>query len=233
MLSLGSGAELVEIAVRKIASAVGIIGVCLLLFGFAGASAQSTLPGPSIGNAILPPPSTPTSPAASTAAPMAASANPSSITDENYRLGTRDKLRINVYGEQDLSGEFFVDDTGHVQLPLVGQVTAAGLTVHQFLDEVKTALSDGYLRDPKVSVEVQTFRPFYIMGEVNKPGEYPYESGLTVRRAVALAGGYTYRANDSKVYIRHVGTTDEITVNVSSDERIAPGDIVRVPERLF
>ncbi len=150
---------------------------------------------------------------------------------DNYHLGTGDKLRVTVYQEPDLSGEFTVDGTGQVQFPLVGQVKAAGLTTHQFTDEVKAALSSGgYLKDPRVNVEVTNFRPFYIMGEVNKPGEYPYETGLTVLGAVALAGGFTYRAQDSSVYVRHKDNTEE---RVSPATAIGPGDVIRVTERFF
>jgi len=162
-----------------------------------------------------------------------ASAVAPSSASQHYRLGTGDKLRVTVYGENDLSGEFLVDGTGHVQLPLVGQVAAAGLTIHEFVNEVTVALENGYLKDPKVSIEVLNYRPFYIMGEVNKPGEYPYESGLNVLVAVALAGGYTYRANDSSVYIRRVNGTKEERVPADATTRIYPGDIIRVAERIF
>lgn len=155
------------------------------------------------------------------------------ITDEHYRLGTGDKLRVTVYGEEDLSGEFLVDGSGQVQLPLVGNVKAAGLTLHEFIAEVTAALKDGYLRDPKVSAEVLNYRPFYIIGEVNKPGEYPYENGLNVLGAVALAGGYTYRANDNDVYIRRAGNSDEKAYPAESSTKIYPGDIIRVAERIF
>jgi polysaccharide export outer membrane protein len=155
------------------------------------------------------------------------------IIDENYQLGTGDKLRVNVYGEEDLSGEFLVDGSGQVQLPLVGQVKAKGLTIHEFVAEVTAALQTGYLKDPKVSVEVENYRPFYILGEVNKPGEYPYESGLTVPGAVALAGGFTYRADDSEVHIRRAGSEKEETMPADSTTKINPGDIVRISERIF
>lgn len=165
---------------------------------------------------------------------LTAAVAPHAILDEeHYTLGSGDKIKVTVYGEDDLSGEFTVDGSGHVQLPLVGQVKAAGLNTHQFVAEVATALQNGYLKDPKVSVQVLNYRPFYIMGEVNKPGEYPYENGLTVLRAVALAGGYTYRANDGKVYVRRVNEAQENSMPADSTTRIYPGDIVRVPERIF
>jgi polysaccharide export outer membrane protein len=185
-------------------------------------------------DASLPGPSQPATAQAPQPAPLTFGATAGvPITDEHYRLGTSDKLRINVYGETDLSGEFVVDGSGQVQLPLVGQVKAAGLTLHEFIIEVATALKEGYLKDPKVSVEVMNYRPFYIMGEVNKPGEYPYENGLTVLGAVALAGGFTYRADDSEVYVRHAGSTKEQTMPADATAKISPGDIVRVAERFF
>lgn len=170
----------------------------------------------------------------SSAAPATYVPTPSvGIVDEHYRLGTGDKLRITVYGEQDLSGEFVVDGSGQVQLPLVGQVKAATLTIHEFVVEVAKALQDGYLKDPKISVEVMNYRPFYIIGEVNKPGEYPFESGLNVLGAIALAGGYTYRANDSDVYVRRAGHDKEENLPASANTKVYPGDIIRIAERLF
>lgn len=153
--------------------------------------------------------------------------------DEHYRLGTGDKLRITIYGEEDLSGEFLVDSSGQVQLPLVGQVKAAGLTLHDFMAEVTTAFQDGYLRNPKVSVEVVNYRPFYIMGEVNKPGEYPYEHGLTALQAVALAGGFTYRADDDDVYVRRANSKSEVRLPADDTTKIYPGDVIRISERIF
>lgn len=168
-----------------------------------------------------------------TAAPMVTAAPGAAITDEHYRLGTGDKLKITIYGEEDLSGEFLVDGSGQVQLPLVGQVKAATLTIHEFVAEVTNALKEGYLKDPKVSVEVLNYRPFYIIGEVNKPGEYPFENGLNVLGAVALAGGYTYRANDNDVYVRRAGQDKEDSLPASAKTKVYPGDIIRVAERLF
>jgi polysaccharide export outer membrane protein len=203
-----------------------LVFVSLTLNGLAGLAYAQTIATPA-----------PASSTVSSAPAVAASVTPQSatlgITDGNYKLGAGDKLRVNIYGEEDLSGEFLVNGSGQVQLPLVGQVKAAGLTLHEFVGEVRTVLSDGYLKDPKVSVEVENFRPFYILGEVNKPGEYPYENGLTVQGAVALAGGYTYRAEDDEVYVRHSGGTIEEKLPVNTETKIAPGDIVRVRERLF
>lgn len=151
----------------------------------------------------------------------------------DYQLGSGDKVRVTVYGEPSLSGEFFVTGSGQVSLPLVGEVKAAGLSVRQFQDSVQDTLRDGYLKEPRVSAEVLNFRPFYILGEVNKPGTYPFTSGLTVQNAVATAGGYTYRAEKNKVFIKHLGEEKETKVELSPSTQVAPGDTVRIGERFF
>lgn len=150
-----------------------------------------------------------------------------------YRLGSGDKMRIIVFGEPDLSGEFFVDDAGSVDLPLIGDVDAGGATVAEFEQKVVARFSDGYLRDPKVSIEVLNYRPFFIIGEVKNGGEYPYKGGLTVQDAVAIAGGYSYRANERAAFIRRANSDQEIKVNLSQRVPIFPGDNVRIPERFF
>jgi protein involved in polysaccharide export with SLBB domain len=173
--------------------------------------------------------------AAAPAAPAqngpAAAALPSAVA--GYRLGTGDKIRIIVFGENNLGGEYVVDGSGFIRLPLVGQLKAVGLTVGEFEQQMVTMLKDGYLIDPRVSVEVTNYRPFYIMGEVNKPGEYPYVTDMSVLNAVALAGGYTYRANQSSVYIRRNGEATEQSVPADQNSKINPGDIIRVRERFF
>lgn len=150
----------------------------------------------------------------------------------DYRLGTGDKLRVIVFGEEDLSGEFDITGAGKVSLPLIGQVQAAGLTLGQFENEVADNLANGYLTSPKVSVEVLNYRPFYIIGEIDKPGQYPYTDGMTVLNAVAVGGGYTYRANTDVVYIAR-GNGDEEKFPANQSVRVLPGDVVRVPERFF
>jgi polysaccharide export outer membrane protein len=150
-----------------------------------------------------------------------------------YKLGSGDKVRVITYGEQELSGEFFVSGDGKVSMPLVGDINAMGLTVPQFQRKLEAALKDGYLKDPKVSVEVLTYRPFYIMGEVKNPGTFPYTNGLTVMNAVATAGGFTYRANEHKVEIRRAETADWVTYRLDPTTPVAPGDTIRIDERLF
>jgi polysaccharide export outer membrane protein len=151
----------------------------------------------------------------------------------NYRLGSGDKLRITTYGEAALTGEFFVSAAGIVSLPLIGDVDARNLTVAEFRSKAEAMLRNGFLLNPSVSVEVLTYRPFYMLGEVSKPGEYAYTSGLTVMNAVATAGGFSYRANTRQVYIRHQNESTEREYPMAPQTVIQPGDTVRVKERFF
>ncbi|WP_425061643.1 polysaccharide biosynthesis/export family protein [Pyruvatibacter mobilis] len=155
--------------------------------------------------------------------------------DIKYQLDAGDRVRVIVFNEPDLSGEFEVDGTGVVSLPLIGKVSARGLTARDFEDAIATALLDGYLKDPRVSIEVLNFRPFYIIGEVENGGEYDYVPDMTVLNAVALAGGYTYRADDRRVYITQAGANSEVEVRLDEGAgiQVLPGDIIRVPERFF
>ena len=168
-----------------------------------------------------------------TARQQTASVPPPMTADPGYRLGTGDTVHVTVFGETDLSGDYPIDGTGIMRMPLIGQVRAAGLTISALENTIQTKLSAGYLRDPKISAEVTSYRPFYIIGEVNKPGEYPYASGMNVLTAVALAGGFTYRADDTDVDIRHKGSTKEISVPADPSSKIEPGDIITVSERFF
>lgn len=163
--------------------------------------------------------------------PVAGQALP--IADSAYKLDAGDKLRVIVFGEMDLGGEYEVDGGGYVRLPLIGQLRAGGLAVNEFEDSMKAALEKGYLKDARVSVEVINYRPFYILGQVNRPGEYPYVNGMSVLTAVALAGGYTYRANESNVYIRRRGASEESLAPASQMTQVQPGDIITVRERFF
>jgi polysaccharide export outer membrane protein len=169
----------------------------------------------------------------SAAAAPAIAPQPSSAG--GYSLGAGDKLRVIVFGEMDLSGDYQVDSTGFVRLPLIGEVRASGLSLQDFEMQVKAKLDEGYLKDARVSVEITSYRPFYIIGEINKPGEYPYVNQMNVLNAVAVAGGFTYRANKDEVYIRREGATKEEKFESDQDHpiKVNPGDIVRIPERFF
>jgi protein involved in polysaccharide export with SLBB domain len=144
-----------------------------------------------------------------------------------------DKLHITVFGEEKLTGDYQIDTGGNVALPLAGTIKAAGLTTPQLEKTLEARFRGTYLRDPKVTVEVMTFRPFYVLGEVQKPGEYPYRAGLNVLSAIAIAGGATYRANTSEVLIQRAGTTTLQKLPQSPTIAVMPGDLVRVPERFF
>lgn len=150
-----------------------------------------------------------------------------------YTLGTGDKLRINVFGQPELSGEFVVDGTGAISLPLIGQVTAVGLSTQDLETTIATNLSNGFLLEPRVSAEVINYRPFYILGEVGRPGEYPFNSGLTVLNAVAAAGGFTYRANKKVVFIKSADGNQEVPFELDTNTVVKPGDTLRIGERIF
>ena len=123
--------------------------------------------------------------------------------------GPGDKIRVTVFGESDLSGEYQVDGSGMVRLPLIGTLRAAGYTAPALEQAIAAALADGYLKYPRVNVEIATYRPFYIIGAVNRPGQYPYVDHMNALNAVALAGGFTDQAVESTLYIRHEGSTKE------------------------
>ncbi|AWZ02888.1 polysaccharide biosynthesis/export protein [Rhodobiaceae bacterium] len=152
---------------------------------------------------------------------------------EAYRLGAGDELRVIVFGEPDLSGEFEIDGSGAFSMPLIGQLDAFQLTVVELEKAIAARLTEGYLIDPRVNVEVLNYRPFYIVGEVKDGGEFPYVSGMHAVKAVAIAGGYTYRANTQKVMITRKGTAEEIEMPASQGTAIFPGDVIRIPERFF
>lgn len=151
----------------------------------------------------------------------------------DYRLGPTDHVRITVFGEDNLTGEFSVTADGSISMPLIGAVAALGRTADQVRADIETRLKDGYIKDPRVSVEVLNYRGFYILGEVNKSGEYPYTPGLTVLGAVATAQGYTYRANTHRIFIKHEDDPAERPYPVTSDLAVQPGDVIRVAERFF
>lgn len=150
-----------------------------------------------------------------------------------YQLGAGDKIRVIVYNEPQLSGDFSVSSDGEISLPLIGTVKVAGKPIERVSQEVQARLSDGYLRDPRVSMEVATYRPFFILGEVRSPGQFPYLSGLTVMNAIATAQGYTPRARKSTVRIRRFGDQYEQEYVLTPDLRVFPGDTIRLTERFF
>ncbi len=150
-----------------------------------------------------------------------------------YKLAPDDRVKVVVYGEDDLSGEYLVGSDGNVSFPLIGSVKAGGLSLAQFRAELASSLHGRYLKDPRVSADIVAYRPFFILGEVNHPGQYPYRVGLTLNAAVATAGGYTYRANQKVVAVQHLGAPGEERFRVTSSLQVSAGDTVRVLERFF
>ena len=148
-----------------------------------------------------------------------------------YKLGVGDKVRVTVYNEKDLSGDFDVSDQGRLSLPLIGDVAVAGKTTSEVQKIITDKYGANYLVNPRVGVDVLNYRPFFILGEVQKPGSYPYVNSMTVLNAVALAGGYTPRADRDKISITRAGTGKE--VHIGEEGPVLPGDVIRVEERLF
>jgi polysaccharide export outer membrane protein len=157
---------------------------------------------------------------------------PQEVLETLYTLGSGDRLKIIVFGEEDLSGEFQVDGSGHISFPLIGEVTARGHTLRELERNLVEKLSDGYLVDPKISLEVLNYRPFYILGEVKKPGMYEYVSGINLHNAVAMAGGYTHRARENKAEITR-SNPEEVIKDAEHSTVILPGDIINIRERFF
>lgn len=197
----------------------GVVAFLLLLV--AACSASST--------------SSPSPPAASVVPePAAKAAAPATHAGAGYLLGPGDKIRVTVFGHEDLSGEFEVDAAGNVALPLIQSVPAQGLTPPALEKQIAERLVESeYVRNPRVSVEVLTYRPFYIYGEVMKPGGYPYVNGMTVHNAIALAGGFSYRARTSSVRLRRTTNGQQTESDVPLDTTVLPGDVIEVRERYF
>lgn len=152
---------------------------------------------------------------------------------EDYRLGSGDKIRITVFNEPTLSGEFSVTADGLLSLPLIGDVKVAGKSAGEVSATIQGMLGNGYLKDPKIGLEIVTYRPFFVLGEVKTPGQFPYATGMTALNAIALAQGFSPRAQKTVVYIRRAGSADEIAYKLTPDLRVLPGDTIRIGERYF
>lgn len=152
-----------------------------------------------------------------------------------FVLGAGDRLRVIVFGETTVTGEYPVGTDGTISLPLVGPIRADGQTTEQLRAVIASRLAAGYINEPRVTVDVMTYRPYFILGEVTRPGQYPYGNALSVAQAVAAAGGYTYRANSRRVFIRRAGKINEEAFALNFDRQIwvMPGDTIRVGERYF
>jgi polysaccharide export outer membrane protein len=150
-----------------------------------------------------------------------------------YRLGAGDKIQVTVFGHKDLSGEFEVDGSGVIRLPLVGAVRVGKKSIRELEKSIIRKLKPDYLKNPRVSVQVLNYRPFYIIGEVKKPGSYPYVNGMKVINAIALAGGFTYRARENRILVVRANDPSRRKSAADQNTTILPGDIIEVPERFF
>jgi len=151
----------------------------------------------------------------------------------NYQLGAGDKIVITVFREPDLSFEAKLTDAGTIIFPFLGEMNVKGLTVGKLKDKITQGLSGRYLKDPSVSVSVLEYREFFVNGEVKKPGAFPYLPGLTVQKAISIAGGFTERASQSSVQLEREKDANRQDIDVELDAPIAPGDIIIVEESFF
>jgi len=165
--------------------------------------------------------------------PVTSDSVPLAAHNVALRLQSGDQLKIIVFGEDALSGIYEISPAGTITMPLIGQARAAGRTTSEVAQALIRAYGDKYLKEPKISVSVVTYRPFYILGEVVTPGRYVYTSGLDVLTAVATAGGFTYRASRTSVLIRHSGDNVWQEYSLAAPVLIEPGDLIRIPERYF
>jgi protein involved in polysaccharide export with SLBB domain len=150
-----------------------------------------------------------------------------------YTLDAGDKLRIVVFGQDGISNTYIVDAGGNVNLPLIGTVPARGSSTQQLSQRIAERLKRGYVREPHVTVEVETYRPFFILGEVTTPGQYPYVADMTVEKAIAIAGGFSPRANKKTVELTRNAPGQQIKGEVPLSYPVRPGDTVLVKERWF
>jgi len=155
-------------------------------------------------------------------------------SDPGYKLGPNDRLRITVFGQPTLTGEYTLDGNGVLAFPLIGNVPASGMTTQQLQKTIAGKLEPDYLINPSVSAEVVTRRPFFIIGEVQKPGNYPYVPDMTALNAVAMAGGFTYRARKNDYYIKRLDKDGKmVRIEASAGTVLRPGDTLEVRERYF
>lgn len=151
----------------------------------------------------------------------------------DYKLGPNDRTRIIVFGQPSLTGEFVLDGNGVLAFPLVGNINAKGMTPSQLQQTIAQKLDTDWIKNPSVSVEVSTRRPFYVVGEVQKPGSYPYVTDMNVLNAIATAGGETYRANMHEFWIKRKQSGRIVRVEANQESTLQPGDTVVVRERYF
>jgi polysaccharide export outer membrane protein len=153
--------------------------------------------------------------------------------DAGYRLDAGDKLRVVVYGQEGLTNTYTIDAAGSITMPLIGQVPARGRSPASLATEITAKLRNGYIREPSVAVEIESYRPFFILGEVQAPGQYPYVPNMTVESAIAIAGGFSPRAKRDLVTLTHTDANGAARYVVPLGTALGPGDTVQVGERWF
>jgi polysaccharide export outer membrane protein len=158
---------------------------------------------------------------------------PDNYENEQYKVGSGDLLKITIFNQEELSGEYSINGTGQIALPLIGDINTKDLTVKQVEQGIANKLKPDYLLNPRVNVQVLNYRPFYILGEVKEPQSYPYVDGMTYLNAVAIAGGFTYRAKEDHVMVVRMKDPKKTQIRLNMDERVMPGDVIHIEERFF
>ncbi|WP_163133405.1 polysaccharide biosynthesis/export family protein [Agarivorans sp. Alg241-V36] len=153
--------------------------------------------------------------------------------NEGYRLAAGDSFRVSVYGEPELNMETRLANDGFIRYPFLGEIEVRGLTLTELQLQIQNGLKGDYLVDPMVQVTMVEYRPFFINGEVARPGAYPYQPGLTVNRAITLAGGFTERAGKSKITVQAEGATPDQRERVSLEDPVSAGDVLNIPQSFF
>ena len=198
-------------------------GIDNVIYGPAGTPAVPVVAAPPPGPMIAPPPG----PVVAT--PMAYAP----LFEGAYTLDSGDRLRIVVFGQEGLTNSYAVDASGHIAMPLIGSVAARGLTTDELSRRIADRLRQGFIREPHVAVEIEAYRPFFILGEVIQPGQYPYVANMTVETAVAIAGGFAPRAFRHTVIVTRFVNGEQLRMTVPVDCPLRPGDTVNVQERWF
>jgi polysaccharide export outer membrane protein len=158
---------------------------------------------------------------------------PPGVSDSTYNLDYGDRISINVFNQPELSGEYTLDGDGRFSMPLIGTVAAAGLSPAELEAQLVDRYKPDYLVNPRIFIQVLNYRPYYLIGEVQGTGAFPYKAGMTYMTAIAIAGGFTYRAKQDYVWVIRGDDPEQKEIKLSTEERVQPGDIIRVAERLF
>lgn len=208
------------------------------LFGTTGPLHASVAAAPTAGNRTLYAAALPLPPPAAVAAPryarvVNAAAYAPAEPNKAYTLDSGDRLRVVVFGQDGLSNSYLVDASGHIAMPLIGSVSARGLTTDELSSRIAEKLRQGFVREPHVAVEVEAYRPFFILGEVTQPGQYPYVADMTVETAVAIAGGFGPRAYRQTVVVTRTVRGQQVRMTVPTTYPLRPGDTINVQERWF